>query len=191
MSTKPHAQTRSATTDRLGSRLNSLQDEIDELCEQWGMERTALIPILQEIKKRHSVISSYAMQCVADRLSISPAEVYGVVSFYSFLNEKYHGKFIIRLCRTISCDMAGKEAIARQLQNDLGIKFGETTPDGKFSLEWANCIGMCDQGPAVLVNEQIFTQVTPEKVHDIIEACERIYENAPDLSKRGHHHDHA
>ncbi len=191
MSTTPRPQTRSATTDRLGSRLNSLQDEIDELSEQWGTERTSLIPILQEIKKRHSVISSYAMQCVADRLSISPADVYGVVSFYSFLHEKYHGKFIIRLCRTISCDMAGKEAIARQLQNDLGIKFGETTADGKFSLEWANCVGMCDQGPAVLVNEQVFTRVTPEKVHEIIEACERIYENAPDLSKRGHHNDHA
>jgi NADH-quinone oxidoreductase subunit E len=191
MSSPSLAQTRPVTSDRLGSRLNSLQDEIGALVEQFGTERNALIPILQEIKRRHSVISGYAMQCVADRLSISPAEVYGVVSFYSFLNEKYHGRFVIRLCRTISCDMAGKEAVARQLQNDLGIKFGETTPNGRFSLEWANCVGMCDQGPAILVNEQVFSKVTPDKVHEIIDACEKIYANAPDLSKKGNHNDHA
>ena len=62
---------------------------------------------------------------------------------------------MIRLCRTITCDMAGKEHVARQLENDLGIDFGETTPDGKFSLGWANCLGMCDQGPALLVNDDL------------------------------------
>jgi [NiFe] hydrogenase diaphorase moiety large subunit len=167
-----------------------MQEEIDELIEQWGTEHNALIPVLQEIKKRHAVINSFAMQYVADRFSISPAEVYGVVSFYSFLREENHGKFIIRLCRTISCDMAGKDAVRRQLENDLGIKFGEVTPDGKFSLQWANCVGVCDQGPAILVNEQIFTQVTPEKVHEIIQACERVYENTPDSAKKGHPNDH-
>jgi len=176
--------------DRLGARHNSLQDEIDDLVNHYGTERSVLIPILQEIKKRHAVINTFAMQYVADRLDISPADVYGVVSFYSFLNEEYHGRFVIRLCRTISCDMAGKEKVARQLENDLGIKFGESTEDGKFSLEWANCIGMCDQGPAVLVNEQVFTQVTPEKVHEILEACEKIYQNTPIKSKKGHDHDH-
>ncbi len=55
--------------------------------------------------------------------------------------------------------------MARQLENDLGIAFGETTPDGRFSLEWANCLGMCDQGPALLVNDHVYTQVTPEQVH--------------------------
>ncbi len=175
-------------SDRLGARVNSLQDEIDELIEEWGCERKSLLPILQELKRRHAVINSYAMQCVADRLSISPAEVYGVVSFYSFLHEKYHGRFVIRLCRTLSCDMAGKDAVARQLQNDLGITFGETTPDGKFSLEWANCLGVCDQGPGILVNEQVFSNVTPEKVHEIIEACEKIYENAPQVARRGQNH---
>jgi [NiFe] hydrogenase diaphorase moiety large subunit len=173
---KPPAE---RNTDRLGARHTSLQDEIAELVEQFGSERSSLIPILREIKNRHAVINSYAMQCVADFLGISPAEVYGVVSFYSFLNETYQGRFVIRLCRTISCDMVGKEAVARQLQNDLGIGFGESTSDGKFTLEWANCIGMCDQGPALLVNEQVFTEVTPAKVHEIIEACEKIYDNAP------------
>lgn len=176
--------------DRLGARSTSLEDEIDELVDHMGASPSSLIPILQEIKKRHAVINNFAMQYVAHRLSVSPAEVYGVVSFYSFLNERYHGRFVIRLCRTISCDMVGKENVARQLENDLGIKFGESTPDGKYSLEWANCIGMCDQGPAVLVNEQVFTHVTPEKVHEIIEACEKIYQNASVKKKKGNGHDH-
>ena len=94
------------------------------------------------------------MQVIADLLDIHPVEVHSVVSFYSFLDERPQGQFVIRLCRTITCDMAGKDHVARQLENDLGIEFGETTPDGKFSLEWANCLGMCDQGPAMLVNEQ-------------------------------------
>ena len=59
--------------------------------------------------------------------------------------------------------MQGKDRVARQLENDLGIRFGETTPDGKFTLDWANCLGMCDQGPALLVNDQVFTRVTPEQ----------------------------
>jgi [NiFe] hydrogenase diaphorase moiety large subunit len=115
------------------------------------------------------------MQVVADLLEIHPVEVYGVVTFYSFLDQKPKGRFIIRLCRTLSCDMQGKAHVARQLENDLGIRFGETTPDGRFTLEWANCLGMCDQGPALLVNEQVFTHVTPERVHDIIEGCRKAF----------------
>ncbi|NTU76388.1 MAG: NAD(P)H-dependent oxidoreductase subunit E [Alphaproteobacteria bacterium] len=167
------------------SQHDALRDEIDSLVQQYGKNRSALIPILQEIKKKHAVISDLAMQTVADRLVISPVEVYGVVSFYSFLKEKFHGRFIIRLCRTISCDMANKAAVARQLENDLGIKFGETTPDGKFTLEWANCIGMCDQGPAMLVNEHVFTRVTPERVQEILDACVKVYDNAP-VANEGH-----
>ena len=154
---------------------NKLAAEIDALIERHGRDRSALLPILQDIQRRYRAISDFAMQTVADRLDVHPVEVYGVVTFYAFLNERYRGRFVIRLCRTISCDLAGKDAVARQLRNDLGVEFGETTRDGRFTLEWANCIGMCDQGPALLVNDQVFTRVTPEKVHDILSACERTF----------------
>ena len=108
-------------------------------------------------------------------LDIHPVEVHSVVSFYSFSDEGPQGPFVIRLCRTVTCDMAGKEQVARQLENDLGIRFGETTADGKFSLRWANCLGMCDQGPALLVNDQIHTRITAEKVHGILEKCRRAF----------------
>ncbi|HOK03918.1 MAG TPA: NADH-quinone oxidoreductase subunit NuoE [Victivallales bacterium] len=154
---------------------DKLRSEIVSLIEKYGKNRSSLIPVLQEIQKNYSYISEYAMQIIADILNIHPVEVYGVVSFYSFLDEKPKGKFMIRLCRSLSCDFAGKNAIARQLENELGIKFGESTEDGKFSLEWTNCLGMCDQGPAMMVNDQIFVKLTPAKAHDIIEGCKKVF----------------
>ena len=65
--------------------------------------------------------------------------------------------------------------MARQLENELGIRFGETTPDGRFSLEWASCLGMCDQGPALLVNDRVYTRVSPEQVHRIIDDCRKVF----------------
>ena len=109
------------------------------------------------------------MQIIADLLDIHPVEVYSVVSFYDFLDCRQKGNTIIRLCRTISCDMQGKDAVARQLCNELGIHFGETTWDSQFTLEWGNCMGMCDQGPAMLVNSRLYSRLTPEKVHEILE----------------------
>jgi len=152
-----------------------LREELVRLADRYGRDRSGLLSILQEVQRRHFRISEYCMQVIADLLDIHPVEVHSVVSFYHFLDERPQGQFVIRLCRTISCDMAGKKQVARQLENDLGIKFGETTPDGKFTLHWANCLGMCDQGPAILVNEQIFTRITPEKVHRILEHCRQTF----------------
>lgn len=150
-----------------------LKKDIKNWVQQFGSNRSALIPVLQEVQRNTQYISEFAMQIVADELDIHPVEVYGVVSFYSFLDQKPKGKFIIRLCQTISCDMKDKDKVAKQLENDLGINFGETSQDGMFTLEWANCLGMCDVGPAMLVNDQVFTKVTPEKVHSILEGCRK------------------
>ena len=152
-----------------------LKEDIGRWVERFGARRSSLIPVLQEVQTKYTQISEYAMQEVADHLGIHPVEVYSVVTFYSFLREAQQGTFVIRLCRTISCDMAGKERVASQLENDLGIRFGETTKDGKFTLEWANCIGMCDQGPALLVNDTVFTRVTSEKVFDILQLCRKSF----------------
>lgn len=161
----------------LMSKQARLREEVRELAEKFGTDRSSLLPILQQIQHKYYHISEEAMQVTADFLGIHPVEVYGVVSFYSFLNLEPRGRFVIRLCKTISCDIQGGKRVARQLENDLGIKFGETTADGKFSLEWANCIGMCDQGPGLLVNDQVFTRVTPEKVHDIVEGLRKTLQS--------------
>lgn len=159
----------------LVSEREQLRDNIKTWVAQYGANRSSLIPVLEEVQRNYGHISEYVMQVVADVLDIHPVEVDSVVSFYSFLGHKPKGRFIVRLCRTISCEMQEKERVAQQLENDLGIRFGETTTNGHFTLEWANCLGMCDQGPALLVNERIYTQVTPETVHDILEECRSTF----------------
>lgn len=170
----------------LVSEQDNLKHDIAAWVKQYGNDRCYLIPILQEIHRKYTVVSEFAMQVVADELDIHPVEVFSVVSFYSFLSHDTHGKFVIRLCRTISCDMAGKEQIANQLVSDLGIDFGETTADGKFTLEWTNCLGACDQGPAMLVNETLFAGLTPAKVHDILDQCRKSFGVYALQSKEGH-----
>ncbi|MBN1880087.1 NADH-quinone oxidoreductase subunit NuoE [bacterium] len=152
-----------------------LRQNILDWADELNRDRSALIPLLQRVQKRYSSVSGFAMQVIADILDIHPVEVYSVVSFYSFLDHKPKGRFIIRLCQTISCAMAGKDRVARQLENELGIRFGETTADGKFTLEYTNCLGMCDRGPAMLVNDQVFTQVSPERAHEIVEKCRQTF----------------
>ncbi len=159
----------------LVSEREQLRGNIETWVEQYGANRSSLIPVMEEVQREYGHISEYVMQVVADILDIHPVEVDSVVSFYSFLGHKSKGRFIVRLCRTISCEMQEKDRVAQQLENDLGIRFGETTANGHFTLEWANCLGMCDQGPALLVNERIYTHVTPEKVHDILEECRSTF----------------
>ncbi|MEI6985857.1 MAG: NAD(P)H-dependent oxidoreductase subunit E [Rhodospirillaceae bacterium] len=144
---------------------------ISNLAAKHDHQRSALIPILQAVQADYTYVSEFAMQLVADLLGIHAAEVYSVATFYQFINTKPKGKFIIRLSHDMSSIMKGAKTIARQLENDLGIKFGETTPDGMFTLEWTNCIGMNYQAPAMMVNSEIFANLTPQRVNQIIESC--------------------
>ncbi|MBI5808248.1 MAG: NADH-quinone oxidoreductase subunit NuoE [Ignavibacteriales bacterium] len=141
---------------------NNMTREIEDLVRKHGRNRSALLPILQDIQRKHKHIPDFAQQEVARLLDIHPVEVYSVISFYAFLNTKPKGRNIVRLCKTITCDLAGKENVAKAIERELGIKFGETTKDNRITLEYVNCLGMCDQGPALLVNERVYPKVTPE-----------------------------
>ncbi len=145
-----------------------LHDLVKELTEKFGTERKALMPILQGIVENEKYLSEDALVEVAKALDISSAEVFGSASFYSFLETKPKGKFVIRVCQTIVCDMKGKEEIINTLENCLGIKVGETTSDRKFTLLTTNCLGWCANGPAMLINDDIFTDLTPNKIREII-----------------------
>ncbi len=147
---------------------NAMTEEIELLVTKYGKNRSSLIPILQDIQRKHKYIPDFAQQEVARLLDIHPVEVFSVISFYSFLNTTPKGKYIVRLCQTISCDMQGKAAVAKAIERELGIKFGETTRDNKFTLEYANCVGMCDQGPAMIINERVYSKLTAEKAVQIL-----------------------
>ncbi|MGE5478921.1 MAG: NADH-quinone oxidoreductase subunit NuoE [Chloroflexota bacterium] len=155
----------------LVSEKNALTEEIERLSEIYGEGSQALLPILQEIQIKHGYVSDYAHQEIARVLGLHPVEVYGVVSFYAFLRANHRGRYVVRLCKTISCDLESKDAVARAIERELGIKFGETTHDEKFTLEYANCMGMCDKGPAMLINDQVYTNLTPRTAVDILKTC--------------------
>jgi len=107
---------------------------------------------------------------VAKALEISAAEVYGTASFYSFLDTQPRGKYVIRVCKTITCSMKGKNEIVETIEDMLKIKVGETTSDNLFSLFETNCIGWCHKAPAMLINETPYTELTSEKVVDILKS---------------------
>ena len=141
---------------------------VKELSVKHGNARESLMPILQEIVQKHNYLTDEAMVEVAKELDISAAEVYGTASFYTFLDTKMKGKYVIRVCKTITCSMKGKSDIIQTLEDMLKIKVGETTADRQFSLIETNCIGWCHKAPAILINDLPYTELTPEKVSEII-----------------------
>ncbi len=147
---------------------NALSEEIEELVKEYGSGREALLQILQAVQKEHNYISDFAQQEIARLMSIHPVEVLSIVSFYSFLSTSPKGRNIVRLCKTIACDMKGKENVENAVKKELGIDFGETTKDKRITLEYTNCLGLCDQGPAMIVNERVFTHLDPETAVNIM-----------------------
>jgi len=145
-----------------------LENLVKELSDKHGRNRESLMPILQDIVERHNYLTDEAMVEVAKELDISAAEVYGTASFYTFLDTKVRGKYVIRVCKTITCSMKGKGEIIQTLEDMLKIKVGETTADKEFSLLETNCIGWCHKAPAMLINEMPCPELTPEKVVEII-----------------------
>jgi NADH-quinone oxidoreductase subunit E len=141
---------------------------VKELSEKHGRRRDSLMPILQGIVERHNYLTDEAMVEVAKELDISAAEVYGTASFYTFLDTSVRGKYVIRVCKTITCSMKGKSDIIHTIEDTLKIKVGETTSDKMFSLIETNCIGWCHKAPAILVNDIPYTELTTQKVVDII-----------------------
>jgi len=141
---------------------------VKELSDKHGHSRENLLPILQDIVRKHNYLTDEAMVEVAKELDMSAAEVYGTASFYTFLDTQVRGKYVIRICKTITCSMKGKSDIVHTLEEILKIKAGETTADRQFSLIETNCIGWCHKAPAILINDMPYTELTPEKVSDII-----------------------
>jgi NADH-quinone oxidoreductase subunit E len=141
---------------------------VKELADKHGRRRDSLMPILQDIVRKHNYLTDDAMVNVATELDISAAEVYGTASFYTFLDTQERGKYVIRVCKTITCSMKGKMEIIEVLEETLKIKVGETTPDKLFTLLETNCIGWCHKAPAILINDMPYTELTPETMVDVI-----------------------
>lgn len=141
---------------------------IKNYTEVHGTARSNLLPLLQEIVRQENYLSEASLSFVAVALKLSPAEVYGTASFYNYLETVPRGKYVIRLCRNISCMMQSQAEILATLSTMLKIKVGETTTDKQFSLLQVNCLGWCHKAPAMMVNNEVFTELTPQKAVQII-----------------------
>lgn len=148
--------------------MDPIQILIKDLADKHGRNRNNLLPILQGVVQQEKFLSEYTMVQIAREMDIPASEVYGTATFYSFLETKQAGKYIIRVCKTITCAMKGKIQVLFAIQEMLKIKVGETTPDRRFTLLETNCLGWCHKAPAMLVNDEVFTDLTPEKVREIL-----------------------
>ncbi len=148
--------------------MKTVTELIKSLADQHGRQRHNLLPILQGVVEQESYLSEFSMIEIARELDMPTAEVYGTATFYSFLDHTKKGKYIIRICKTITCSMKGTNQVLLAIQDMLKISIGETTTDGTFSLLQTNCLGFCHKAPAMLINNEIYTELTPEKVREIL-----------------------
>ncbi|OGV48410.1 MAG: NADH:ubiquinone oxidoreductase [Lentisphaerae bacterium GWF2_52_8] len=148
---------------------STLAADVRQICKDFGNDPVRLIDVARALQSRYGSISKETIALLSAELKIPRVRVESTVSFYSFLSEAPKGKIVIRLCDDIIDRFSGVELVADVFRRELGIDFGETTPDGLITLEWTPCIGMCDQAPAALVNEVVVTELSSDKVRDIIQ----------------------
>jgi predicted molibdopterin-dependent oxidoreductase YjgC len=131
--------------------------------------RERLLVLLQEAEMDSGYLSRESIETIASSMQLPTSDVYGVASFYSFLPVAPRGRHVIRVCGSVPCYLKGSEMIVQRLGLDLGIAPGKMTEDGRFSLEVVNCIGACDQGPAMLVDDELHGNLTLESVASVLE----------------------
>jgi NADH-quinone oxidoreductase subunit E len=149
-----------------------LAAELDELLTHYPQKRSAALMFLHAIQDRFGHISTEAIEWVAARLELQPINVLELVTFYPMFRQAPTGKFVLKVCRTLSCALAG----SHELHEHLCRKFGfdphahgiQTTKDGRFSVEFVECLASCGSGPAMMCNDDFYDWVTPEKADQII-----------------------
>lgn len=134
-------------------------------------KRERLLGLLKEEQRRAGYLSEDALAQVASGLGISVGDAYGTASFYSFLSTKPRGRHVIRICKSLPCLLKDSAMIIASVKESIGIEPGETTSDGLFSFELTNCIGACDQAPAMLLDETVYGNLTPDRIADILRTC--------------------
>jgi [NiFe] hydrogenase diaphorase moiety large subunit len=146
----------------------TLESAVKQICQECGKDRSRMMDIVRAVQSQCGCVSSEALDIIAQETGCHRVEVESVVSFYAFLSKQPKGKVVIRLCNDIIDEMKGSAQVAEALADELGIGFGETTPDGRISLEYTPCIGMCDQAPAALVNDEVVTYLSGDAARNLV-----------------------
>jgi NADH-quinone oxidoreductase subunit E len=140
----------------------------DQLVRRYPEKRSALIPMLHEVQAEVGYLSPEAIEWVAGYLGLSPADVMSVASFYDMLHLEPVGKHLIYVCQNLTCSLLGAERLIHHLENKLGIRMGETTPDGLISLKRMECLASCGTAPAIQIDGIFHERMTPQKLDDLL-----------------------
>lgn len=148
---------------------SSMESQIDRILERYPDSGAALLPVLWLCQDRWGWISPGIMEAIGRRLELSPAFIEGVVSFYTMYQRRPPGKFLLQVCTTLSCQLCGTTELVDHLKRRLAVDFGETTPDGLFTLVDVQCLGACGEAPVIQINSDYYTDLTVEKLDRVLD----------------------
>ena len=151
--------------------------QIHAICDRYANEKTPLMMILSDIQKEYGYIPLDVQEIVSERTGVSVAEIYGVVTFYSFFSLEPKGKYVIGVCMGTACYVKGAQQIVDKFSEVIGIKAGETSKDGLFTLDALRCIGACGIAPAVTINGKVYPKLTVDAVPKIVSEYKSLEAN--------------
>lgn len=143
--------------------------EIEAELPRYATKQAVCIDALKIVQRHRRWISDESIRDIAELLEMSPDDLDSVATFYNLIYRKPVGRHVILLCNSVSCWIMGYEQLRRRLSERLGIQFGETTPDGKFTLLPIVCLGTCDHAPALMIDNDLHRDLTPESVDGLLE----------------------
>ncbi|MDQ4025237.1 MAG: NAD(P)H-dependent oxidoreductase subunit E [Actinomycetota bacterium] len=162
--------------------VGELRETAERIIAKYPNSRSATLPLLFLVQSVEGYVTEQGMREVADLLGLTSAQVLSSGSFYTMLKKRPQGDYLISVCRNISCTHRGSRDVVKAFEDRLGVGVGETTPDGRFTLETAECLATCDGAPAIQVNYEDFYDVKPA---DAAEIVDRVESGAPLTSSRG------
>jgi NADH-quinone oxidoreductase E subunit len=150
----------------------AMEAQIADILTRYPNTQAALLPVLWLCQERWGWVSTGMTRAIAERLGLSPAFVEGVVTFYTMFQRRPPGRYLLQICSTLSCQLCGTGDLVGHLKQRLGIDFGETTPDGRFTLVDVQCLGACGEAPVVQVNNDYYTELTVDRLDALLDRFE-------------------
>lgn len=155
--------------DAVSMSLDSLESAVKEIVQRHGGSEYELVAILNDVQKACGYLPESALIQVAKGLDVPLSKVYGVATFYSLLSVEPLGEHVIRVCENAPCHLLGAESLVDVLQKELGIPMGGTTSCGKFSLKYTSCLGVCGVAPAIMIDDEVYGNLTPDDIPVILD----------------------
>jgi len=146
-----------------------VEAEIDGHLQKYPVKRSAILPLMFIVQRERGYLDTPGVAYLADRLGVRITDIWEVATFYSMINTTPVGKYHIQVCKTLSCKIMGAGGITQRCSEKLGIKPGETSPDGRFTLSEVECLGSCGTAPMFQIGFDYYEDLTPEKVDDILD----------------------